>query len=34
MGTAEDCLEGIIQTVRNLIAQMDIKIKDAGERTV
>ena len=28
--TGEECLEGIIQTAKNLIAQVDIKIKDAG----
>ena len=31
-GTGEECLEGIIQTVKDLIAQVDIKIKDAGEK--
>ncbi len=28
----EECLEGIIQTVKDLIAQVDIKIRDAGEK--
>ena len=30
--TGEECLEGIIQTVKDLIAQVDIKIRDAGEK--
>ena len=29
---AEECLDGIIQKVKDLIAQTDIKIKDAGEK--
>jgi len=31
-GTGEECLEGIIQTVKDLIAQVDIKIRDAGKK--
>ena len=31
-GAGEECLEGIIQTVKDLIAQVDIKVKDAGKR--
>ena len=30
-GAGEECLEGIIQTVKDLIAQADIKVKDAGD---
>ncbi len=30
--TREECLEGIIQTLKDLIAQVDVKIKDAGVR--
>jgi len=30
--TGEECLQGIIQTVKDLIAQVDIKIRDAGEK--
>ena len=31
-GAGEKCLEGIFQTLRDLIAQVDIKIRDAGEK--
>jgi hypothetical protein len=31
-GAGEECLEEIIQTVKDLIAQVDIKIKVAGEK--
>ena len=31
-GAGEECLEGIIQTVKDLTAQVDIRIKDAGEK--
>ena len=31
-GTGEECLDGIIQTVKDLITRVDIKINDAGER--
>jgi hypothetical protein len=30
--TGEECLEGIIQTVKDLIAQVDIKIRDTSEK--
>jgi hypothetical protein len=30
--TGEECLEGLIQTMKDLIAQVDIKIRDAGEK--
>jgi len=31
-GTGEECLEEIIQSVKDLIAQVDIKIRVAGEK--
>ena len=31
-GAGEECLDGIIQTVKDLIAQVDIKIRDAGKK--
>ena len=31
-GTKEESLEGPIQTLKDLIAQVDVKIKDAGVR--
>ena len=30
-GAGEECLEGIIQTVKDLIAQVDIRIREAGK---
>ncbi len=32
--TREECLEGIIQTLKDLIAQTEIKIRDAAERKI
>ncbi len=31
-GAGEESLEGIIQTVKDLTAQLDIRIKDPGEK--
>ncbi len=31
-GAGEECLEGIIQTVKDLITQVDIRMKDVSEK--